>query len=535
MSVNNLVAQNGLSKFLNPGFANVNLRSNAFTGQLNNNIAIANCNFSLPAKGAGTYVLSTSTDLPAIGDFTFSNNGIMSTSTANETINITPNGTGQVNVNSELNVNSIKGITAVNSILLGDLQLTSDSISSTETNSNLNLNANGTGIINMNASVNIPNADSYQINSANVLSQNALILNNASELTTLSSSASVARAIVLPDAAGTIALTAQLPNQAVNTSSSPTFVSETLTGNLNLPVSSVSAGRIYMNSLPFITDPGNNNIFMGENAGNTTMTGIQNIGIGSIALTAETNGNNNVAIGASAMTVATGANSNVAVGSNSLTMLQNGSNNVAVGRLALTACQNTNGNTAIGYSAGPSITSGSDNIFIGYNSGSSLLGAEANNTIIGASGTLGDADTIRIGVTAATATKCFIDGIQSFNASAGTAMYILSTGQLGVLVSSKKFKENIEDLTLNDNFDKLRPVKYNYINDEKKVMNYGLIAEEVKEVFPELIQYDDKDEILTVKYQFLYAMMIEEIQKLKKDNIEMKKDIVALKQLLIKK
>jgi hypothetical protein len=90
-------------------------------------------------------------------------------------------------------------------------------------------------------------------------------------------------------------------------------------------------------------------------------------------------------------------------------------------------------------------------------------------------------------------------------------------GQLGTVSSSRRFKEEITDMeSVSDNLMKLRPVTFYYKPEYaggSRLLQYGLIAEEVAEVYPELVQYDNKGEVETVSYHFVNAMLLNEVQK----------------------
>lgn len=192
----------------------------------------------------------------------------------------------------------------------------------------------------------------------------------------------------------------------------------------------------------------------------------------------------------------------------------------AVGSNALHVMGNSSGfNTAVGYHSGIALTSGNTNTLIGVGAGS-VYTTEAGNTIIDNSGTAADSNTIRIG---STSTKCFILGINGVTVT-GTAVLCSTTGQLGTIASSERYKENIQDSDDISDILKLRPVTFNWKDGVVKEKQYGLIAEEVEKVFPYLVFYkDDKPE--SVKYHELPVFLLKIIQ-------EQQKDITKLKQLV---
>lgn len=297
-----------------------------------------------------------------------------------------------------------------------------------------------------------------------------------------------------------------------------------LNGNINLTNStSATTGNIFKAGSRFMHNypgPVSFNTFLGEDAGNfTTIAGTGNTGIGTLALTALTSGALNTAVGVQSSTSTQTGSFNTAVGAGSLDLNVSGNRNTAVG---LTALANTtvSNNTALGASAAFSITTGSDNIFIG--TGADVLAGNSgfSNCIVlqsngAAVGTLVSATSqIRIGFGGTPNTTCFIDGINGV-AVVGNAVLVSATGQLGTLVSSRRYKENISSLTtISKKFMQLNPVKFNYKSDATHTPQYGLIAEEVENVFPELVVYNKDGEIESVKYHLLYAFYIKMIQDL---------------------
>jgi hypothetical protein len=96
-------------------------------------------------------------------------------------------------------------------------------------------------------------------------------------------------------------------------------------------------------------------------------------------------------------------------------------------------------------------------------------------------------------------------------------VYVTSSGQLGTVLSSGRFKEQITDM--GDSSSKLlqlRPVNFFYkpeYDDGSHLLQYGLIAEEVAKVYPEMVSYDKDGQVLTIKYQLLAPMLLNELQK----------------------
>jgi len=233
------------------------------------------------------------------------------------------------------------------------------------------------------------------------------------------------------------------------------------------------------NSLLACTSGGSNTA-LGTFSQNATTTGSVNTSVGSGSLSANTTGNGNVAIGNSAMSRNTTSGDNVAVGLNALFFTTAGSN-TAVGSNALATDTTGSGNIAIGFFAGQFISSGSNNIDIG----NSAPGNES--------------DTIRIGNTQ---TAAFLAGVSGVTVASGVQVYIDANGQLGTLTSSARFKEDVADMAgASSLLMQLRPVTFHYkapYDDGSHRLQYGLIAEEVAKVDPDLVQFDGQGQAQTV-------------------------------------
>jgi hypothetical protein len=243
---------------------------------------------------------------------------------------------------------------------------------------------------------------------------------------------------------------------------------------------------------------------------------------------------------------------NSGFGFNSLGSITTSSENSAFGRYALATLSGGSGdNTAVGYSAIQQLTSGvqntvvgsrsfanavtsSDCTILGYSSGSSYTGAEFNNIIIGASvaGTTGESNVTRIGNTSTD--NVFITGIHGVTVT-GTAVLCDTNGQLGTVVSSERYKENIEDMGISsDHIYDLRPVAFTYKKDELKTLQYGLIAEQVQQIMPSLVLYGQDGRPQAVKYQDLPVLLLNELQKQQKIIDKLSKKVSLLEEELYK-
>ncbi len=165
--------------------------------------------------------------------------------------------------------------------------------------------------------------------------------------------------------------------------------------------------------------------------------------------------------------------------------------------------------TALGYQALNSITTGGSNIAVGYQAGSGIT-TGANNIHIGTSiPGVNESTTIRIG-TEGTQTACYIAGIRGVAiGGGGQTVQVNGSGQLGTTTSSKRYKENITPLaSVTDQLTQLEPVKFTYKIDHGKYPQYGLIAEDVYDIYPEWIIYDKEGEIYSVNYAFLPPVLL---------------------------
>ncbi|APV50526.1 hypothetical protein BWI17_12995 [Betaproteobacteria bacterium GR16-43] len=325
-------------------------------------------------------------------------------------------------------------------------------------------------------------------------------------------------------------------------------------------------GTIFKGSNRFIHNFGTGNTFIGEQAGNFIMTGANNTAtgltalasntygaantaIGSAALGNNTEGSNNTATGALALgfsttgnnNTATGAGAlvynmggdNTAVGSSALFANLGGTSNVAVGSRALKENTLGGGNTAVGTQAsgnnkgGDSNTAvgagalgfnatGSGNIALGMGAGANITGS--SNIAIGNIGNTVESGTIRIG-DSSDHSRAFIAGIRGKTTGSANAIPVMidANGQLGTVSSSARFKDDIADMdSATDALMQLRPVTFHYKEDQDpagRTLQYGLIAEEVAQVYPGLVAHSADGQVETVMVQFLPPMLLNEFQK----------------------
>ena len=265
----------------------------------------------------------------------------------------------------------------------------------------------------------------------------------------------------------------------------------------------------------------NNNSAFGYGTLYDNTTGTQNEGFGYEALFANTTGNGNAAFGTGALYQNTTGGSSTTTGGNSafgnFALLANtiGSGNTAFGFSALTANTSGNNNVAVGPAALAGLTTGSGNIAVGTGAGGNLNAAESNDIYIGDSGIAGESGTIRIGYIK-NISSTYIAGISGKTSANGSEVFVNATGQLGTVKSSLRYKHEIADMgDQSDVLMKLRPVAFYYKPelDDTQTRQYGLVAEEVAKVAPELVVFNQDGTPETVRYHFVNAMLLNEVQK----------------------
>ena len=245
--------------------------------------------------------------------------------------------------------------------------------------------------------------------------------------------------------------------------------------------------------------------------GNTI--GSVNTADGFLALSVNTTGNFNTANGAAALQNNTAGSNNTAAGTQALSKNITGSNNTADGVNALFGNTTGSNNTASGEAALFRNTTGSSNIALGVNAGSNLTIGN-NNIHIGNVGVAAEANTVRVG-TQGTQRRAFIAGI-SGTAVTGSPVVVNASGQLGVAASSERFKDEIKRMDkASEAILGLQPVTFRYKKDidPDRVPQFGLVAEDVAKVNPDLVARDTKGEVYTVRYDAVNAMLLNEFLK----------------------
>jgi len=256
---------------------------------------------------------------------------------------------------------------------------------------------------------------------------------------------------------------------------------------------------------------GSLNTASGVNALATNTVGGSNTATGFAALQSNVTGSDNTASGFGALASNVTGSINTANGSRALFFNTTGAGNTASGHGALQNNTTGIGNTALGDGALGSNTTGNANIAVGSAAGS-LLTSGSNSIYLGSSaGSASESATMRLG---ASQTSTFIAGIagQVVNNSAPVVIDT-STGQLGTLVSSLRYKSDIQSMgARSQGLYQLRPVVFRYAQDPQGERQYGLIAEEVATVYPELVTRNAEGQIDAIRYQELTPILLNEVQ-----------------------
>jgi hypothetical protein len=271
-----------------------------------------------------------------------------------------------------------------------------------------------------------------------------------------------------------------------------------------------------------LNSTGFGNTAVGYLALRSNTTGDVNVAHGYRSLFANQSGDNNTAVGVRSLQAVT-TGDNTAIGYYALAAAGTGEDNTAVGTFALDSITTGSRNTAVGHLAGGSATTGSDNIFVGS----------------GALGTTTDTHTIRIGggtpnpptdpPVGGQQNRAFIAGIRGITTFSPDTLQVLidATGQLGTAASSLAVKQDVHEVgPLAEKLLELRPVAFRYKQhaavDPDTPLQFGLIAEQVAEVFPELVVFDGEGKPETVKYHLLSSLLLELVrqQQLQIDGLE---------------
>jgi trimeric autotransporter adhesin len=317
----------------------------------------------------------------------------------------------------------------------------------------------------------------------------------------------------------------------------------TTSGTLNLPnTTSASIGVLNLGAYPFLHAYGDTtNAFIGNAAGNFTMTGNLNTALGSGTLISNTTGRANAALGSNNLGSNTTGNFNTAIGVAALLVNSTGANNTALGWAA--------GSTANALSNGN--TTGSNNTFVGANTGSggatpanlqnaTAIGANAmvsanNSLVLGSINNLnGATSSVNVGIGTATPAKS-LDVVGDIQASG----CLLASGATigGTCSSDERLKTEIRALP--DALDKLaqlQPVSFQWRNELPEyrfgpAQAMGLIAQQVEQIFPEMVTTDERG-FKQVNYSQLPYLMLQAIRELKTSKDRKEQEVGELKKQL---
>jgi hypothetical protein len=255
----------------------------------------------------------------------------------------------------------------------------------------------------------------------------------------------------------------------------------------------------------------NLNTALGAEALAANATGLYNSAVGAGALGSNTTGAANTALGENALLRNTTASANTAVGRWAMVNRTIGERNTALGAYALSDNETHRFNTAIG-SYALQHGAGDNNIALGYFSGRNISTGD-NNIDIGNEGVAGENSTIRIG--SASQVRTFIAGI-SGSVVTGAIVQVNAAGQLGTAPSAARFKDEIKPMNkASEAILALKPVTFHYKQeiDPYCTPQFGLVAEDVAKVNPDLVLRDSEGNIHTVRYEAVNAMLLNEFLK----------------------
>ncbi len=235
----------------------------------------------------------------------------------------------------------------------------------------------------------------------------------------------------------------------------------------------------------------------------------------------------NSALGATALFSNASGYFNNAAGYYAMYANTTGYNNNAQGSFALSSNVSGYGNSAMGANSLLSLTSGNRNVGVGNNTGTNLVGGSYNVDIgWGVGGSGDETGVVRIG-NPTYAQQTYIAGVAG-NVVSGAAVYVTAAGQLGVLASSERFKTDITSLSQDgDKLQQLRPVSFHLKTEPDGALQFGLIAEEVDKVFPELVIRDEAGKIQGVRYEELTPLLLSQVQQQRQQIVSMNEDLLT--------
>ena len=342
----------------------------------------------------------------------------------------------------------------------------------------------------------------------------ALVLNNSDSNTAIGAAALLLNTSGILNTAVGVSALQNNTEASRNTAIGSAALSSNITGEFN---TAIGESALASNT------QGEGNIATGASALSSNTEGNYNTATGYRALLRNTTGTLNTANGKDALFNNTEGQNNTAAGFSALFNNTAGSANTAVGRDAL--FQNTTGtlNTAIGFGALDSNTSGSSNIAVGVSAGVNVTTASGVICIYNAGDNVNN--------------SCYIGNI--WNQPGGTqAVYVNGQGKLGAQVSSQRFKDEIKPMDqASETIYGLKPVSFRYKREIEptRPLGFGLIAEDVAQVNPDLVMQDQSGEPYIVRYDAINAMLLNEflkahrkVEKLEATVMEQQKQIKVL-------
>jgi Chaperone of endosialidase len=263
---------------------------------------------------------------------------------------------------------------------------------------------------------------------------------------------------------------------------------------------------------------GSYNVAVGFDALYSNTAGYFNVAVGYVALNSNTSGYINTALGGGALKENTTGFGNSAVGDSAMALNTTGTFNTALGEGALLSNGTGDRNIAIGDAAGINLTTGDNNIDIGNR------------------GKAGESGMIRIGKPLVQK-NTYIAGISGVTVPDGVGVIVDRGGHLGTVTSSRRYKEQIQPMgEASDKLLSLRPVTFRYKKDldPKAIPQFGLVAEDVAKVDPDLVARDEEGKPYSVRYEAVNAMLLNEFLKAHRKLEEQGAEITELKAALAK-
>ena len=302
-------------------------------------------------------------------------------------------------------------------------------------------------------------------------------------------------------------------------------------GFLSLRTNSTGGFNTAVGAGTLLANTGDNNTATGAGALLSNTSGFNNTANGTLALFSNTEGDSNTAYGLTALFANTIGAQNTAVGLSALTHNTEGGINTAVGLIALSSNTTGTANTAVGANALGSNDGGNQNTAVGqFALGNNVNGT--SNIALGSSAGTGVTtvdNVICIGAAGQNvANSCYIGQIFGVTSSGGLGVFVNADGKLGTATSSRRFKEQITPMdSTSEVLFALKPVAFRYKKeiDPAGLSQFGLVAEEVEKVSPDLVVRDKEGKPYSVRYDQVNAMLLNEFLKEHRKVEQLEKDL----------